>query len=296
MLLTYSGHYHADTPKTPPETPTPAVTAEQREQSPSTSKLRKSRYRRPTVHAVRVIEAVELVACHVFNMADRDDRSVSMEMVRTRLDRLREHPAGCCRLCTAARRVAPADVYRIAKQWGVADHRHQAARTALIAIDRRSRAAIALAAYPHPRRPCCDRRSTASTAPPSWAPRSANLGQTAYYSQVIAHFVDRRSRTDRVVRRSSRVPRRRRINPPESSGGAAGCPAPASIAEWLLERNPPCRRVLESMGQPPSIPSFFHPISRRASGLGVAAFPLRCFCIDRPITEAAWAVSDDFGG
>ena len=43
-------------------------------------------YRRPTVHAVRMVEAVELVACHVFHMADRDDQSVSMEMVR--------HPAG----------------------------------------------------------------------------------------------------------------------------------------------------------------------------------------------------------
>ena len=59
-------------------------------------------YRRPTVHPVRVIEAVELVACHVFNLADRDDQRVSMEMVRTRLDRLREHPAGCCQLCRAA--------------------------------------------------------------------------------------------------------------------------------------------------------------------------------------------------
>ena len=67
--------------------------------------------------AVRKVEAVELVACQVFNMADRDDRSVSMEMVRTRLDRLREHPAGCCQLCRAAVMVAPADVYRIAKQW-----------------------------------------------------------------------------------------------------------------------------------------------------------------------------------
>ncbi len=73
--------------------------------------------RRPTVHPVRMVEAVELVACHVFNMADRDHRSVSMEMVRTRLDRLREHPAGCCQLCRAVAMVAPADVYRIAKQW-----------------------------------------------------------------------------------------------------------------------------------------------------------------------------------
>ena len=64
-----------------------------------------------------MVEAVELVACHVFHMADRDDQSVSMEMVRQRLTRLREHPAGCCRLCVAASMVAPADVYRVAKAW-----------------------------------------------------------------------------------------------------------------------------------------------------------------------------------
>ncbi len=40
-----------------------------------------------------------------------------MEMVRTRLDRLRQHPAGCCQLCAAASMVAAADVYRVAKQW-----------------------------------------------------------------------------------------------------------------------------------------------------------------------------------
>lgn len=74
-------------------------------------------YRRPTVHRVRVTEAVELIACHIFHMADRDHQRVSMEMVRTRLDRLREHPPGCCQLCRAAAMVAPADVYRIAKQW-----------------------------------------------------------------------------------------------------------------------------------------------------------------------------------
>ena len=32
----------------------------------------------------RMIEAVELVACHVFNTAGRDDQRVSMEMVRQR--------------------------------------------------------------------------------------------------------------------------------------------------------------------------------------------------------------------
>ena len=64
-----------------------------------------------------MVEAVELIACHVFNTADRDHQRVSMEMVRTRLDRLREHPQGCSRLCVVAAKVAPADVYRIAKAW-----------------------------------------------------------------------------------------------------------------------------------------------------------------------------------
>ena len=40
-----------------------------------------------------------------------------MEMVRQRLTRLREHPPGCCQLCVAAAKVAPADVYRVAKAW-----------------------------------------------------------------------------------------------------------------------------------------------------------------------------------
>ena len=35
---------------------------------------------------VRVIEAVELVACHVFTLAEGEGRQVSMELVR--------HPAG----------------------------------------------------------------------------------------------------------------------------------------------------------------------------------------------------------
>jgi hypothetical protein len=34
-----------------------------------------------------------------------------------RLARLREHPPGCCQLCVAAAKVAPADVYRVAKAW-----------------------------------------------------------------------------------------------------------------------------------------------------------------------------------
>ena len=47
---------------------------------------------------VRVIEAVELVACHVFNTADRDDQSVSMQLVRQRLARLAEQAQARSRL------------------------------------------------------------------------------------------------------------------------------------------------------------------------------------------------------
>ena len=50
-----------------------------------------------------------------------------------------------------------------------------------------------------PHRAGRDRRSTASAAARLGA-RSANLGQTAHYSQAIAHFVDRRSRPIAWVR------------------------------------------------------------------------------------------------
>jgi hypothetical protein len=53
----------------------------------------------------------------------------------------------CGRNCSAASVVKPETVWRIASRWEE-NERHHAARTALIAIDRRSRAAIALAAYP----------------------------------------------------------------------------------------------------------------------------------------------------
>ena len=72
-------------------------------------------HRRSTVCAVRMVEGVELVACHVFNIADRDGQRVSMELVRTRLAKLREHPPGCCRLYVARPRWRPADVYRTAE-------------------------------------------------------------------------------------------------------------------------------------------------------------------------------------
>ena len=53
-----------------------------------------------------------------------------MEMVRQRLARLDEHPRGYCPLCVAAARVAPADVYRIAKafQWQTTATRLRALR------------------------------------------------------------------------------------------------------------------------------------------------------------------------
>ena len=70
------------------------------------------------VCAVRKVEAVELVVCHVFNMADRDDQSVSMEMVRTRLARLREHPPGCwIGLCGGGPGGAQAIAHCVAEQW-----------------------------------------------------------------------------------------------------------------------------------------------------------------------------------
>ena len=73
-------------------------------------------YRRPTVHPVRVIEAVELPATSSTSPT-ANGRRASTEMVRQRLARLREHPPGCCQLCAAAANVAPADVYRVVKQW-----------------------------------------------------------------------------------------------------------------------------------------------------------------------------------
>ena len=37
-------------------------------------------YRRPTVHPVRMIEAVELVACHVFNLAEQTRQRVTLDV------------------------------------------------------------------------------------------------------------------------------------------------------------------------------------------------------------------------
>jgi hypothetical protein len=67
--------------------------------------------------SVRMVEAVELLACHVFSLAERDETRVSMELVRKRLAELAKHPRGCCPLCVAAAKASPADVYKVAKQW-----------------------------------------------------------------------------------------------------------------------------------------------------------------------------------
>jgi hypothetical protein len=87
-------------------------------------------YGRPT--PVRMVEAVELVACHVFSLADRDDQRVSMELVRTRLERLAEHPPGHCQFCVAAAKVSAVDLYRNRLGLAASDHHHQDTRTALI--------------------------------------------------------------------------------------------------------------------------------------------------------------------
>ena len=49
-------------------------------------------YRRPTVHAVRVIEAVELVACRVFNLADQTRQRITFGDVERHLAQLASHP------------------------------------------------------------------------------------------------------------------------------------------------------------------------------------------------------------
>ncbi len=102
----------------------------------------------------------------------------------------------CGRNCSAASVVRPEAVWRIASRLAEGNERHQAARTALRAFAR-SIDEVALRSRWPPipsHRAGRDRRSTASTAARLGA-RSANLGQTAHYSQAIAHFVDRRSRS-----------------------------------------------------------------------------------------------------
>ena len=141
-----------------------------------------------------MVEAVELLACHVFNMADREDRSVSMEMMRTQLDRLRQHPASCCQLCAEA-----AMVWRVPTSTasprrgsgrppppGCVRCADSCARSSAPRCDRVGRPCHHTGAVPFVRL----RRAQLARL----GARSANLGQTADYSQAIAQFVDRRSR------------------------------------------------------------------------------------------------------
>ena len=51
--------------------------------------------RRPTVHAVRVIEAVELVACRVFNLAHQTRQRITFGDVERHLAQLASHPPDC---------------------------------------------------------------------------------------------------------------------------------------------------------------------------------------------------------
>ena len=49
-------------------------------------------YRRPTAHPVRVVEAVELVACHVFNLAEQTRQRLTFGDVERYLAQLAAHP------------------------------------------------------------------------------------------------------------------------------------------------------------------------------------------------------------
>ena len=68
------------------------------------------------VSLVRLVEATELIACHVLIDADAEGQRVSMELVRRCLQRLGSHPTRA--LCfVAAGKAAAAEVYGIASKW-----------------------------------------------------------------------------------------------------------------------------------------------------------------------------------
>ena len=75
--------------------------------------------RRPTVHPVRVIEAVELVACHVFTLAEQTRQRLTFGDVERYLAQLlAAHPGDCgCRRSVLAPRVTAHRVYAIASGW-----------------------------------------------------------------------------------------------------------------------------------------------------------------------------------
>ena len=74
--------------------------------------------RRPTVRRVRMIEAVELVACHVFNLAEQTRQRLTFGDVERYLVQLAAHPGDCgCGRCGLAPRVTAQRVYAIACGW-----------------------------------------------------------------------------------------------------------------------------------------------------------------------------------
>ena len=64
-----------------------------------------------------MVEAVELVACHVFTLAEGEGQRVSMELLRHRMARLAVHSPGNCQWCVAAATVSTADVDPVIKGW-----------------------------------------------------------------------------------------------------------------------------------------------------------------------------------
>ncbi len=75
-------------------------------------------YRRPTVHAVRMVEAVELVVCNVFNIAEQTRQRLTFGGVERYLAQLVAHPGDCgCGRCVSAPRGTPHRIYAIANRW-----------------------------------------------------------------------------------------------------------------------------------------------------------------------------------
>ena len=167
----------------------------------------------------------------------------------------------------------------------MADHRHQAACAALIRVRDRSAprshsARYAIDGFASTKSSTVSRSIDEVALRSRWPPipshragrivalrraqlarlgaRSANLGQTAHYSQAIAHFVDRRSR--------DRSP---------GLHGVAGCPAPTAFAEQLHAQH--------DWVQTPSAP-----MGVVGRSVGEAAVALQAVTGRQPGEEATW--------
>ena len=67
---------------------------------------------------MRVIEAVELVACHVFNLAEQTRQRLTFGDVERYLAQLAAHPGDCgCGRCPLVSRVTAQRVFQIASGW-----------------------------------------------------------------------------------------------------------------------------------------------------------------------------------